>query len=248
MHSWFKYCIGKDDFEKVDDLKSFMKVLKKQSNVNEARIPYREVARLDDYDEDSEFIGKLAAPRYFGAGFEALSESFLETFGQQFNLTDVKSLDDVAFEQEDTGYDLTAKSIKSKIYKGIVTKKTNEGSGVYIQVKATFNPVKEFYTNDGSRIMNFYGNAQGHARANGQAYQARFLLVTSGKDLHYKLDNNTFKEIEVINFNRIQKMTKDNTEFWNNFRQKLGLSKLQYNPRPDPEAESIQKEIELYNA
>ena len=105
MHSWFQYCVDPDVYDKCRTLKDFIAVLRKQSNTDEALIPYRESVRFDDYDEDGDFIGKLKAPRYFGAGFEAFSEVFLNVFDNDYNLTEVHSQDGVDIDIEDTGYE-----------------------------------------------------------------------------------------------------------------------------------------------
>lgn len=246
MHSWFQYCTDNSAYEKCRTLKDFIATLRKQSNTDPAVIPYRETVRLDDYNDDGEFVGKLKAPRYFGAGFEAFTEVLLDVFGHEFNLAQVQALDSTDADLEDTGYDLTAVSIKRKRYRGI-KRQAETGSPVYIQVKATFNATKEFMTNDGSRIMNFFANAQGEAGRQGMYYQARYVLVTSGKGLHYKLDKNTQKAIEVLNYTKIGKLVNDNPLFWNAFRARLGLSELAFVSRKDPEAECLDAEFALEN-
>lgn len=239
MHSWFTYCVDPEAFQNARSLKDFIGYLRKQSNDPSALVPYRETNRFLDYDDEGDLTSKILAPRYFGAGFEAFAETFLQVFGHEFNLADVASLDSDDQDIEDTGYDITAVTAKKKTYKGMIIKQAQTGSPVFCQAKATLNPTKEFTTNDGSRIMNFYGNAQGMARMQGCAYQARYLLITSGKGLHYKLDQNTQKDIEVINFSKIDRMVKDNPIFWNPFRENLGLAVLQFQFRQDPEFECI---------
>lgn len=244
IHSWFHYCVDPGAFERCRTLAQFIGVLRKQSNRDEALVPYRERVRLEDLDDDDEFVGALKAPRYFGAGFEAFSETFLRTFAHDYNLAEVISQDSVGEDVEDTGYDISAVSAKEKLYRGVINKRANTGSPVYIQVKGTLNPTRLFTTNDGSRIMNFYGNAQGQARSVGMAYQARYLLITSAKGLHYKLEANTQKDIEVINFSAIDRRVKNNPIFWNAFRDNLGLTLLPLSGRQDPEHECIMEEIQ----
>lgn len=245
MHSFFKYCIEPSDFQKVRKLKDFVSVLKKQSNNDDALIPYRESVRLSNYNEDEEFIGKLKAPRYFGAGIEAFSEVFFEVYGSEYNIVNYKSQDDADDDNEDTGYDATANTMKKKIYKGKISKICLPGNKVYVQVKGSLNPVKEFKTNDGSRIMNFYGNSQGHARMIGEGNRARFILFTTAKDLHHKLKSNTFNEIEVVNFERIKKKVDNNPFVWNEFFKKLGLPEISIQGPKDPDFESIEAELHL---
>ena len=245
MHSWFKYCIEPDEYQKVNTLKDFMKVMRKQSNKEAALIPYRESLRFEDYSEDGEFTGHIKAPRYFGAAVEALSETYFEVFGSEYNLAGYKSIDDVDEDLDDTGYDATAYTAKKKIYKGKIVKIAEPGNMVYVQIKGALNPVKEFTTNDGSRIMNFYGNSQGHARMLGQGNRARFVLFTTAKGLHYKLDNNTFNEIEVVHFNTISKKVDKNPVFWNAFFEKLGINTVKVEGPHDPDYDSIMKEVDI---
>jgi hypothetical protein len=235
MHSWFKYCVDPSPYGKVTSLRKFIETLRKQSNTDVAVVPYRESVRLTDYDEDGEFIGKIKAPRYFGAGVEALAETFFEVFGSEFNLQGYKSQDSIDVDLEDTGYDAVAYTAKEKKYGKKIRKICQPGNHIYVQIKGVLNPTKEFMTNDGSRIMNFYANAQGRARMMGEAYKARFVLFTTGKGLHYKLENNTFQEIEVINFNTIEKRINGNPFFWNALFNKLSLPEIVIEFPKDPE-------------
>lgn len=245
MHSWYKYCIDADAFNKVSTLRKFIEVLRKQSNVDDALIPYRESISLSSYDEDGEFAGKIKAPRYFGAGIEALAETFFEVFGSEFNLQGYKSQDTIDADLEDTGYDAVAYTAKEKKYGKVIGKICQPGNHIYVQIKGVLNPTKEFMTNDGSRIMNFYANAQGRARMLGEAYKARFVLFTTGKGLHYKLEKNTFSEIEVINYNAIDKRINNNPFFWNVLYAKLGLPELPINSPKDPEFVSKEDQLKI---
>ena len=240
MHSWFGYCVDPSAYDRCRTLSQFVAALRKQSNTSEARIPYRESVKVED---DEEVRAAIQAPRYFGAGFEAFSETFLTVFDHEFNLAGVRSLDSEEEDQEDTGYDIEAVSAREKVYRGMINKRAQPGSPVFVQVKAALNPTRLFTTNDGSRIMNFYGNAQGVARMTGAAYQARYILITSAAGLHYKLEANTHKDIEVINFNKINKMIRNNPLFWNPFRERLGLGALALNNRADPEFECLEQEL-----
>lgn len=244
MHSWYKYCTDAAAFHKVRTLRKFIEVLRKQSNTDSALIPYRENVSLSAYDEDGEFVGKIKAPRYFGAGIEALSETFFEVFGSEFNLQGYRSQDTVDADLEDTGYDAIAYTAKEKKYGKVIRKICQSGNLVFVQVKGVLNPTKEFMTNDGSRIMNFYANAQGRARMLGEAYKARFILFTTGKGLHYKLENNTFSEIEVINYSAIEKRISNNPFFWNALYNKLGLDEVQIDAPKDPEFVSKEEQLE----
>lgn len=243
MHSWYKYCIDAPVFHNVTTLRKFIEVLRKQSNTDAAIVPYRESIALSSYDEDGEFVGKIKAPRYFGAGVEALAETFFEVFGSEFNLQGYKSQDTVEDDLEDTGYDAIAYNAKEKRHGKIIGKISEPGNHIYVQIKGVLNPTKEFTTNDGSRIMNFYGNAGGHATMIGERYKARFVLFTTGKGLHYKLEKNTFSEIEVVNYNAIERKINNNPFFWNSLYSKLGLAELQINAPKDPEFVSKEEQL-----
>jgi hypothetical protein len=238
-HSFGKFCIDKESLVAKETLKGFMDALLKQSNKDEAAIPYHD--QLPD-EEEGEVI---KAPRYFGAGGEFLSECFFEVYGADYNLTGITSYDDEEIARTDGGVDQEARSRKEKIYTKRLNTKAVVGSPVYIQVKTAVNPVKEFTTNDGSRIMNFYGHAQGLARAQGASYTARYLLFTTGGSLHWVLKRNTFDMIEVVNFQDIKKRINGDRVFWNRMREKFGLAGLELPPASmDPEYKSILAEID----
>ena len=238
-HSFSKYCFDPSPLVEKETLKGFMDALLKQSNKDEALVPYHDKAPSEDED-----LKTIKAPMYYGAGGELLSECFFEIFGGDFNLTGIRSYNSVDVAKADGGVDQDALSIKDKTYKERLNTKSRAGSPIYIQVKTTINPTKEFFTNDGSRIMNFYGHAQGLARAQGASYSARYILFTTGDKLNYVLDNNTFKMIEVINFKKIKSRVDGNRVFWNRMREKFGLPLLAYDAAPmDPEYKSILAEI-----
>lgn len=224
QHSWFTLCIDPDAYLKVQKLTDFVKISRTQSNKSEALAAYSESVRYEDYDEDGEFMGSLMAPKYFGACIEALAEVFFDTQGIRYNVGGYQSTDTMTDDQEDTGFDGTAFTSKAFEHKSwVATKNIKPGNPVFVQIKGTLNPKKEFMTNDGSRIMNFYGNAGGKATQLRQRYTSRFILFTNAKGLHWKLDNNTFKEIEVINGPKIRKIVDNNPFFWNEFKLRLGL-------------------------
>jgi len=245
MHSWYKYCINTDAFKNVTTLRKFIEVLRKQSNTADALVPYRESNLLSFYDDDGEFVGKIKAPRYFGAGIEALAETFFEVYGPEFNLQGYKSQDTVELDLEDTGYDAVAYTAKEKKYGKVIRKISKSGNHIYIQVKGTLNPTKEFMTNDGSRIMNFYANAQGRSRMLGEAYSARFVLFTTGKGLHYKLEKNTYSEIEIVNYSAIERRINNNPFFWNALYVKLGLPEIAIEFPKDPEFVSKEEQLDI---
>ena len=55
------------------------------------------------------------------------------------------------------------------------------------------------------------------ARLNGCAYSTRYILFTTGKGLHWKLEQNTCDDIEVVNYQKISKKIDNNIIFWNEF-------------------------------
>lgn len=239
-HSFCKFCIDKEGLVAKETLKGFMDALLKQSNKDEALIPYH------DQKSDEEDGKIILAPSYFGAGGEYLSECFFEVYGSDYNLVGIKSYDDEEVKRTDGGVDQEARSRKDKIYKDRLNTKAKPNSPVYIQVKTAVNPTKEFTTNDGSRIMNFFGHAQGLARAKGTSYSARYILFTTGDRLHWVLERNTLKMIEVVNYRAIKKHVDGDRVFWNHVRKKFGLPVLDL-PAPimDPEYKSILAEIDV---
>lgn len=237
-HSFGKFCIDKQALVAVETLEGFMKALLKQSNQDEALVPYHDQTSLED-------DGKaIKAPRYYGAGVEFLAECFFEEYGRDYNLTGIKSHNDEEVVKRDGGVDQEARSIKEKIYSKRLNTKAKPNSPVYLQVKGTVNPTKEFTTNDGSRIMNFFAHAQALARAEGQSYSARYILFTTGSKLHWVLETNTLNMIEVINFKDVKKRINGDRIFWNRMREKFGLSVLDLPKGPiDPEYKSVLAEI-----
>jgi hypothetical protein len=234
-HSFKVYCIDPSVLLAKPNLDNYLKVLKSQANDPLALIPYHD--NTPDSDQ------KIQAPRYFGAGGEFLAHCFFEFFGNDYNLFDVESNDNDDRELNDGGVDITAKTIKTKIYKQLCYTKAIAGSPVYIQVKTPTNRMREFMTNDGSNIMNFYGHAQGLARQAGQSFYSRYILFTTGKSLHWKLNSNTQGMITVVNYNEIKRKIDNNEVFFNYMRDKfnLPLAKVEF-CKKDPVFESILSE------
>jgi hypothetical protein len=107
---------------------------------------------------------------------------------------------------------------------------------VYIQTKGTLNPRKEFTTNDGARLPNFFMNAQAQALEEGAAYTARYILFTTGKGIHWRLDNNSGGMAEVVNFREIAKHVDGNVVFWNALRKKAKVKIQEVSRAVDPTA------------
>lgn len=239
MHSFAKFCIDPESLVEKETLSGFLTALKKQSNLDQAAVPYHDQTTAN---EDGQII---KAPRYYGAGGEFLAEVFFDVFGLEFNLCGVESYDDEEKTRNDGGVDLEARSVKLQIYKQYLNTKAQPGSPVYIQVKTTNNSTKVYTTNDGSNIMNFFGHSQALARAQGCSLSSRYILFTTGKGIGWQLENNTMKLIQVIAYNDIKRRVDGNRVFWNKMRERFGLPTLGLPPPPmDPEYKAILAEID----
>jgi hypothetical protein len=186
-----------------------------------------------DYDANDP---KSASPMYFGLGVEILCEAYLRHFGRHYNLQDVRMCDIAGQVSQDLGVDAHAKTVKAVDLHD--NRKTEMGSIIYLQVKGTLNPTKIYTANDGSRLPNFGLNALSNAVSRGQAYQARYIVFTTGKDIHYTLGQMAHNMLEVIAYKDIAKMTKNNYDFWNEWRDAVGLEPLDI-PTPPMDEEAI---------
>lgn len=238
MHSFSKYVIDAEALVKSQTLKSFNVELARQANTDEAVKKYQVLNKSADEDYNN-----FKSPLYYGAGVEFLSEGYFEFFDSDYNLKEIVSMDDWDNPEKDRGSDHKAVSQKKVKYKkqGIISQ---PGSPIRFQTKGTLNPTKEHMTNDGSRIMNFVGSALAEACKGQTAYSMRLILFTLGKGLHYKLDGNTYKRIEVVNYQEIRKKIDKNPFFWNYMRERFGLSKLNVPYPKDPEGNAIKMELE----
>lgn len=235
MHSFTHFCIDPEALVRKQTMKGFVTAAGKQANTDEAAFKYNQPIFMSDQDYNG-----YKSPRYFGSAWEFFRQVYLNVYGSEYNLYGVWSNDDWDNPITDQGGDGGAYSRKKKHYRPLEIE-TEPGSPIYIQDKATENWIKEFMTNDGSRIMNFIGWAQSDARRQKVSYQARYILFTSGKGLHYKLDNNTNKIIDVINGNQISRKCDGDQVFWNELRSHLGLSPLKIPTSIDVEASIIAK-------
>jgi hypothetical protein len=238
MHSFGKYCIDPDSLVKAETLKGFLTALKRQSGKDEALIPYHDQIPLDD---DGVVI---RAPGYYGAGGEFLAETFFDVWGLAYNLAGITSTDDLERHTTDGGVDHLARSVTIKIYREHLDTKAQPGSPVYIQTKTTNNATRVYTTNDGSRIMNFFGHAQALARSQGTSLSARYIVFTTGKGLGWQLERNTLGLIQVVAHNEIRRRVDSNRIFWNRMRERFGLPAVDLPAPPlDPEYRAIQAEI-----
>ena len=235
MHSFPHFCIDPEVLVKKQTMKGFVTALGKQANTDEAAYKYNQTLLTTDDDYKG-----YKAPRYFGAGWEFFRHVYMDVFGSEYNLYGVYSNDDWDNPQSDRGGDGGASSRKKKYYPKLEIE-TEPSSPVYFQDKATENWTKEFMTHDGSHLMNFMGWAQSDAFRKKASYQARYILFTSGKDLHYKLNENTSKIITVLNGSHISGKCDGDQVFWNELRRHLGLAPLPMQTPIDAEARIIEE-------
>lgn len=237
MHSFHKYVVNAKALVKTNTLRGFNKELARQSNTDEAVAKYQVLSGVSEED-----YSQFRSPLYYGGGVEFLAESYFSFFGSDYNLIDLKSVDDWDHPERDRGSDHKAVSQKKMKYKGpnIITE---PASPVRIQTKGTLNPLKEHKTNDGSRIMNFVASALAEACKSGSAYQTRLILFTLGKGLHYRLEENTYRKIEVVNNKEIARKIDNNPFFWNYVRERFGLSTVKIYTTKDPEGKAIKMEL-----
>ena len=237
MHSFYKYVNDAKALVKTNTLRGFNHELARQANTDEAVKKYQVLTGASEED-----YSQFKSPLYYGAGVEFLAESYFSFFGSDYNLVDIKSVDDWDDKGRDRGSDHMAVSQKKLDYK---TQRviSAPGSPIRIQTKGTLNPMKEHKTNDGSRIMNFVGSAGMEAILTGTAYQTRLLLFTLGKGLHFVLKENTYNKIEVVNNKAISRKIDNNPFFWNHVRDRLGLPKVKIVSPKDPEGKAIAMEL-----
>jgi hypothetical protein len=229
MSAIFKnICIDFDTLLQQQSLRKMLGIVQKQAKTAEAKKRV-DVGHYKDYDSDD------WNPMYVGLFVEWLCENFLNFFGQQFNIGQVKMLASEYSSEKDLGTDGYGISLmKGKMNR---TTEVKPGDKVYIQVKGTFNANKTYKANDGSRIPNFAANAMSNAIVNGLAYRSRYVLFTTGKDIHHTLNDMTHGLIEVINFKKISKLMDDNIFFLNYLRSQVSLTQLDV-PEPSMDEEA----------
>lgn len=226
-HIFQNYCL---DFEPLLCEAKFSKMVRaahKQSKDQEAKV-------RADFNGYKEYGSDESCPMYFSMWFEWFSTLILNHYGHAWNLRDVSMLNEVGKADEDGGTDGSGFSMVEQRFSH-KTRITKPGSPCYIQVKATLDATKEFKTNDGSRLANFCMNAMSSAIVGGHAYTARFIVVTSGKGLHYKLQANSNDLMQVIGYNDIAKRVDGNVALLNKIREQVGLMAL---PLPSVEMDA----------
>lgn len=241
-HIFTNVCI---DFEEILSTPKFEKMLRtayKQAKTNEA-IRRTSLGEYKDHNDNNDEW----SPMYYGLFVEWFAQEYLNHFGHLFNLSNVQMLEHVGSAEQDNGVDGTAISTNAK--KGpIRTVACKRGSPVYIQVKGTLNPTKEHTANDGSRLPNFFMNAYSTAIQTKCAYQARYIVFTTGKGLHYRLEDMCNHLVEVINFKKITKLVNGDHQFLNILRESVGLESFELPQfEGDPEGEYNEKHFEEHH-
>jgi hypothetical protein len=233
QHVFTARCV---DFEPIlaeASIRKMLKVVFEQSKTEEAKKRV-DFANYKDYDTD-EFC-----PIYFGMFVEWLAWHFLNHYGHVFNIQEVEMTASIGASEKDYGIDGRGLSVKDQSMNNTGRKCAN-GSPVYVQVKGTMNSRKEYQANDGSRLTNFATNAMSDSIRSGYAYQARYLLFTTGQGIHFSLEEMTNKMFEIVNFKVIKRLIDKDTAFLNRMRISVGLTPflLELSDQ-DPEAQFIQ--------
>jgi hypothetical protein len=196
-----------------------------------------------DFDNYKDYGSDQSCPTYFGMCVEWLAGHFLNHYGHLFNIKEVHMNDCEDNTTEDYGIDGIGVSVKEKMDPR-TGRKILKGSPVYIQVKGTLNKTKEHKPNDGSRLPNFGMNAISSAIIEGKAYQARYIVFTTGAGLHYSLDKMSNNLLEVIGYRKIKALINDDMVFLNILRNSVGLITFpSLSSNVDAEYAIIQKEI-----
>jgi hypothetical protein len=214
-HVFINRCIDFSEILNCTTLEKMLKVVHKQSKTEEAKKRV-DFAHYKDYGSDQ------WSPIYFGMFVEWLGDHFLNHYGHLFNIQAVKMHDSIGEGYKDYGIDGEGLTIKRKALKES-GRDARPDSPVYIQVKGTLNSTKEYKPNDGNRLPNFGCNAFSQALKTGYAYQARYILFTTGKGLHYSMDTMFNGLVEVIGRKKIEILMNNDTVFLNRLRISVGL-------------------------
>lgn len=218
-HKFKDLCLDWDDLLAKPRLGDFLRRLHRQGQSDAAQ---RLVQPYKDYSADvSDY-----SPVYFGMGVEVLAEAYLMFYGGVHHaVSEIEMTSQAGKLEIDLGVDGRARTI-CELPLGKTRRLARSNSPVYLQVKGTLNSAKIYTANDGSRITNFISNAATGAIRSGYATQARYLLFTTGDGIHHTLDAMTNGFIEVINYKKINQLTRKDHVFWNEFRVAVGLKPL----------------------
>lgn len=164
---------------------------------------------------------------YVGAAGEFFVENYLRIYGGEHDLTDVWSVNSIDSPVQDTGIDHFATNLRHQ--KLDFGRENVPGSKVFIQTKFARNPRKEFKTNDGSRLPNFFAAAYDQAIEERITQSCRWIVVTTGKGIHWAMKKNMAKRIEVINRETMSARVDGNEVFWNKMREAAGVAQKAIN-------------------
>lgn len=245
MNPIFKnHCINFEELLKPElihekhPLGSMLAIAHRQSKTEEAKIRV-DLANYKQYESHE------SCPAYFGLYVEWLAYHFLNHHGSFFNIQNVNMSASEGSTEVDLGIDGIGYCIKEGLDKQS-RRKYQKGSPVYIQVKGTTNRTKEYSANDGSRLSNFGMNAMATAITSGHAYQARYIIFTTGSGIKYTLNNMSKSLFEVINYEKINALIKSDVTFLNRLRESVGLGIIdQVVSSPDPEWEMFEFEVDI---
>ena len=237
MHSFSQQAPHRGELLLHNDLRSFVATARKLSDTKQAIKVYEVGSYKDLLDNQGKVLPGSWSPHYFGGAVELLCETYFEVFGAQYNVGNIRSTDSYDTAETDVGVDHYAESLMHKKLKGSQNYRRAEPMApVYIQTKGSTNPRKEFTTNDGARLPNFFMNAQSQALQDGAAYTARYILFTTGKGIHWRLNKNSGGIAEVIAYPEIQRHVDGNTVFWNALRKKCNVKQQKVVRSVDPTA------------
>lgn len=217
-HVFTNHCVDFAEILEQPTLDKMLKVVYKQSKTELARMRV-DFANYKDYDENE------WCPAYFGMFVEWLAENFLNHYGHLFNIQAVTMTDSVGSSAQDYGIDGVGHSVKRSKLK-TTCRAVDPNSPVYIQVKGTMDPKKEYRPNDGNRLPNFGCNAFSTAIVEGRAYQGRYVLFTTGKGIHFSMDKMFCGLVEVIGRKHIKALMDKDNVFLNKLRDAVGLPAL----------------------
>lgn len=235
-HVFVTRCIDFQEILSECDLGHMLKVAHKQSKTELAKIRV-DFANYKDYDVDQ------FCPAYFGMFVEWLAWHWLNHYGHLFNIQSVTMVDSDGNTDQDYGVDGHGLSITRSVLKS-TNRLITPNSPVYIQVKGTLNKAKIYCANDGSRLPNFGLHAMSGAITSGHDWDSRYVIFTTGKDIHYTLDKMARGLFEVINYSKIKSLMNGDTVFLNRLRQSVGLLEIPVTVCP-PNAKflAVQSEI-----
>ena len=229
-HIFNNICIDFNAILADTDFKRMLRVVKAQSILPEVQTRVN-VGGYKDYNE--------ASAQYFGMFVEWYAQHYLNHFGWMYNLQDVSMYNSVGSAYKDNGIDGVGTSVTSKHDRMRPSVVPKAGSPVYIQVKGTTKFNDEHMTNDGSRLPNFTTNAMSMAIQHNCAYQARYILFTTAKGVHYRLNEVWNNMVQVISIKEILQVTTKNNNilFLNIMRESVGLDSISTETyTPDAEA------------